>query len=558
MARRATVRDAVAGFVTGLFSVPEGMAYASIGGFNPVMGLYAGILPTILGALFARTMLMIVTLTSAIALTSRSVLEAAGFDRTAPDYMAVTATLTLMVGVIMLVLGLLKAGTVMNFVSNAVMTGFTLGIALQIITGSLKDATGYPPEATNTIGKLIDWSLHTSQWQTATTVVAASTVVVWALAHLIRPLRHYAILIALLVVTTISTAVGADTELVKDIASIPNSLPPLALPDLSAAPYLIVGAFAVAFVALAQAAGISAAVPNPDGSRANASRDFLAQGIANVGGALTQALPTGGSLSRTGVATSAGSRTRMAGVFAGISMAVIVLLFGNAVAQIPMAVIGGLMIIVGLEILIGRKPDVLLVWRTGPLPAVSMVLTFLATTFLPLQQAILFGIILSLVLFGVRAAGASHLTVLEPLGDGRFRIAPVPEQVTADDVLVLHYQGAGLFAEVPQLEEQWPDSEGIAAPYVIFSVRGLPDVSSSTLLKRLRLRVHQLRDAGGCFMIAEASPRFVAALHATGLADELGEENIFPATDVVFEALGRALAEARRRRAESGRPGADT
>lgn len=550
MAWQRSGKDVIAGFVTGLFSVPEGMAYAAIGGFNPVMGLYSGIVPTILGSLFARTTLMIVTLTSAIALTSRSVLEEAGFESTAPDYMGVAAMLTLMVGAFMLILGLLRAGSVMNFVSNAVMTGFTVGIALQIIVGSLKDATGYAPESSNTIGKVVDWSVHVSQWQLETTAVAAATVAVWALAHMVPALRHYAILIALVVVTAVVTVLETETELVSDIATIPSELPGLTAPVFSAAPDLIVGAAAVAFVALAQSAGISATVPNPDGSRGNASRDFVAQGIANVGGSLTQALPTGGSLSRTGVAVSAGSRSRMAGVFAGIAMALIVLLLGKQVSQIPMAVIGGLMMIVGLEIMIGRKADVLLVWRTSNLPTIAMVLTFLATMFLPLQQAILIGIVLSLVLFGIRATSASRLVTLSETGDGHFRVGPAPTEIPEDGVLVLHYRGAGLFSEVPQMDEQFPDPADAVAPYVVFSVRGLPDVSSSTLLKRLRNRAVQLREVGGCFILAEASPRFIRALNDTGVAAEIGEENIFPETPIILESLQQAVDAAQARRAE--------
>lgn len=463
--------------------------------------------------------------------------------------MAVAATLTLMVGVCMAVLGLLRAGSIMNFVSNAVMTGFTAGIALQIIAGSLKDATGYDPDSENTIGKIIDWAIHAGDWLAPTTAVAVLTVVVWALAHMALPIRHYAILIALVVATAVAAVIDPHTELVNDIAEIPNSLPRPVLPDLSAAPHLVVGALAVTFVALAQAAGISAAVPNPDGSRADASRDFLAQGVANLGGAVTQALPTGGSLSRTGVAVSAGSRTRLAGVIAGISMALIVLLLGNAVGLIPMAVIGGLMIIVGLEILIGRWPDIMLVWRTSPGPAAAMVVTFLATTALPLQQAIFLGVVLSLVLFGVRATRASRLVALEPEGQGRFRTTPIPSQLPDDGVLVLHYQGASLFAEVPQLEDQWPGIEGVQSPIVIFSVSGLPDVSSSTLLKRLRLRIKQLHEAGGALLIAEASPSFTAALQRTGLADDLGPDMLFPQQDVVFASLDEAVQAGRNLRA---------
>ena len=140
---RPTRQDAVSGFVVGLFSIPEGMAYASIGGFNPVLGLYAGMVPTTVGALFARTVLMTTTLTSAIALTSQSVLDDAGLD---PTDLHNVATLTVLVGIVMLLFGALRFGAAMSFVSNAVMTGFTTGIALQIIAGVASDATGYAPD----------------------------------------------------------------------------------------------------------------------------------------------------------------------------------------------------------------------------------------------------------------------------------------------------------------------------------------------------------------------------------------------------------------------------
>ena len=119
-------------------------------------------------------------------------------------------------------------------------------------------------------------------------------------------------------------------------------------------PELLVGGLAVALVGLAQAAGISAAVPNPDGSRPNTSGDFVAQGAANLAGGFFGALPTGGSLSRTGVAVSAGAQTRWAGIFAGVWLALIVLVAGSLAELIPMPVIGGLILVIGAELVAGR------------------------------------------------------------------------------------------------------------------------------------------------------------------------------------------------------------
>nr|BFE72351.1 hypothetical protein GCM10020092_056520 [Actinoplanes digitatis] len=258
--RQPTGSDVSAGLVTGLFSIPEGMAYAAIAGFSPVAGLFSGVVPAIVGSLTARTVLMVTTLTSAIALTSQSVLSSAGLD---PADASNVALLAVMTGLVMALMGALRLGAVMSFVSNAVMTGFSTGIALQIITGVLEDSTGYQPQGHNKLVRLGDWLLHLGSWQLTTTLVAAATVVVWALAHAVRRLETVALLVAMVAVTLAVGLLGTDVELVKGIAEIPASLPHLTVPDWPAFPALLGGAVSVALVALAQAVRHRADRPEP-------------------------------------------------------------------------------------------------------------------------------------------------------------------------------------------------------------------------------------------------------------------------------------------------------
>ena len=539
---RPRPRDAVAGLVTGLFSIPEGMAYASIGGFNPVAGLYSGMLSTILGSVFARTVLMVTTLTSALALTSRSVLTAAGLD---PGDPANVAALALVVGAVMLLFGLLKFGNIMNFVSNAVMTGFTTGIAVQIIAGVIVDATGYRPDSHNTIGRFVDAFANIGSWQLAPCLVAVATVAVWALFHLVKRVRAFATLIALVVVTAGVALLRVDVETVGDIASIPNALPPFALPNFVAIPELLGGGLAVALVGLAQAAGISAAVPNPDGSRANTSRDFSAQGVANIAGSFFGALPTGGSLSRTGVAVSAGAQTRWAGIFAGIWLVLLVVLAGSLAELIPMPVIGGLILVIGAELVAGRWSDIVLVLKTAPLSAVAMAITFLATTELPLHQAILIGAITSLVLYCVKASQSARLIALRPR-DGDWEIVPVPAALPSDEVTVLHYAGVGLFAEVPRIDEEWPRVADSSSAVVVLSVRMLPDVPSSKVIRALRKWATELEAHGGRLLIAGVSPAAQKVLDRGGVTELVGADGVVPATNLVFGALDEAVARGER------------
>jgi SulP family sulfate permease len=547
---RPTGKDVLSGFVTGLFSIPEGMAYASIGGFNPVLGLYSGMAPTVVGALFARTVLMTTTLTSTIALSSQSVLAEAGLDPTDPGNIA---TLTVMVGVVMTLFGLFRLGSVMSFVSTAVMTGFTTGIAVQIVAGVLKDATAYASQQSNTLVKIGDWLVHVAEWQPAATSVTLATIGVWALARLVPRLKPLAMLISLAVVTAAVTVAGVEVETVADIASIPNALPQLVAPSLEAVPHLITGAIAVALVGLAQAAGIGAAVPNPDGSRTDVSRDFLAQGLGNLAGGFSQALPTGGSLSRTGVATSAGARTRWSNVFAGLWLALIVVLVGQQAELIPMPVIGGLVMVIGVELITGRRRDILLVLRTAPLSAVAMVVTFLATTALPLQQAIFLGAGLSLVLFCVQVQRQAGLVELVRRPDGRWETGQPPAEIPNRRVTVLAYRGAGIFAELERIDERWPGVENTRDAVVVLEVRTIPDVPSATLVEAFGRWSDRLADHGSRLILAGVDPGLARTLERSGLTERIGGGNVFPATGVLLEAVENAYGDGQRWLAD--RPG---
>jgi len=531
--------------VTGLFSIPEGMAYASIGGFPAPLGLWSGVVPTIVGSVFARTVLMVTTLTSAIALSSQSVLVAAGLQ---PDDLGALATLTLLVGLVMLVLGVLRLGSVMAFVSTAVMTGFTTGIALQIVTGVLKDATGYAPQSGNTLGKLVDSIVHVGTWDPLTTGVALGTVAVWALVRLVPRLESMATLVALVVVSVVAAVAHLDVELVSDIAAVPRSLPPFSPPDLSAVPDLAAGALAIALVALAQSAGIGAAVPNPDGSRPDASRDFTAQGLANIGGAVFSALPTGGSLSRTGVATSAGARTRWSGIFAGVWLAVVVLAVGPVAGSIPMAVIGGLLLVIGGELVWGRRRDIALVVRTSWLSTAAMVVTFLATTALPLQDAIFLGAGLSILLYAVEVSRRGRIIRLTPDDDGGWRVADLPDALPSGRTTVLHYAGSGFFAEVNRLEEEWPPTKDARDAAVVLSLRGSTGVPSSTFLKALERIAHDLHAGGNVLVLCGVDEPTRRLLARSRAVEVLGDDAVVGSTPVVLGSLREAYALAESRR----------
>jgi SulP family sulfate permease len=206
-----------------------------------------------------------------------------------------------------------------------------------------------------------------------------------------------------------------------------------------------------------------------------------------------------------------------------------------------MPVIGGLIFVIGLELVMGRLPDIKLVLRVAPLSAIAMLITFAATTQLPLHTAILIGVITSLVLYCVKASQSAQLMALQQ-ADGGFRVIPVPDQCASNDVTVLHYAGVGLFAEVARIDEEWPKVEGSTNAVVVLSMRMLPDVPSSVAIKALRRWAGTLEAHGGRLIVAGVTPAANRILERGGLVDVLGPDGIVPATDQVFGALDDAVA----------------
>jgi SulP family sulfate permease len=526
------VPNIISGLATGLFSIPEGMAYAQLANVNPIYGMYSGIVATIVASLSTGTVLMMSTLTSAIALTTGSVLQNAGIQSS--QMPQALFTVTFLVGAIMFLLGVARLGSIVNFVSNAVMTGFVAGASLLIILGQEHHLTGYSPVGANELQKTINWLQNISQWDRTTVAVSIAVIIFMVILKRIRPLEKFAAIIVLFVATVIVNALAIQTELVGSIATIPNGLPQFMLPNFSMIPQLTLGSVSVALVALAQGAGISTAVPNPDGSKAGQSRDFLGEGFGNLAGSFFQSMGTGGSLSRTGISVGAGANSRWGGVFAGLWLGLILLLFGSYAEKVPLAVIGGMLVVIGIELIMARVPSARLVMRTAAWgPIAALLLTFFSALFIPLQYTIFLGALLSLLLYVGASARKFRLQQAVRLEDGSWEIHDASQTLPPNQATVLVVQGLDFFAEVPTLEDQLPSASGASGAAVILILRDMHHITS-TAIKWLERYARSLQENGSMLMLADVNPKVLDTLQKSGALDVIGAENIFPATTKVL------------------------
>jgi SulP family sulfate permease len=541
---KSFTRDLVSGFSTGLFSIPEGMAYAQLAGVNPVYGLYSGMVATLVAALSTGTILMISTLTSAIALSTASVLSEAGIDPNAnPNALF---TVTLLVGVYMFVAGLLRLGKLVGFVSNAVMTGFVMGASLLIIIGELGDFSGYDPSGANDLAKIIDWFANIPNWDPTTTFVGLSTLILVLVLKRIRATEKMASIIVLILVSAIVYFLGLNVQLVGDIATIPGSLPAPMMPDLSVVPNLALGSLSVAIVALVQGAGISTAYPNPDNSKSSQSRDFIGEGLGNLAGSFFQSMATGGSLSRSGISVGGGATSRWGGIFAALWLALIVVLFGPMAELVPLSVIAGILFVIGAELIMARIPSLILVHRTSLGATAALWLTFLSALFIPLQWTIFLGAGLSLLLYvwaSSQSFDAHQLTRREE--DGRYEELDVPDSFPSNEATIISLGGLNFFAEVPVLEENLPDALSTQNAVVILRLRGTEHIGS-TAIKWLEKYNDNLRKGGNLLMLAGLHPDLLKELEKTGLVEQIGAENIFEMKAGLGESEDAALEAAQR------------
>jgi SulP family sulfate permease len=536
--RTSLAANIMSGLATSLFNIPSGLAYAQLAGVNPVYGLYAGIVPVFVAALTTGTVLMISTLTSAIALATGSVLQVAGIQNS--QLPQALFTITLLAGTFMLVLGLLRLGSIINYVSNAVMSGFVAGTALLIILGQAQHLTGYAPSGADQFQKTINWLANISQWDLTTVLISVLTIGLMLLFKRMHALARFAAILVLAIGTIGVALFKIPIELVGNIATVPSSLPAPMLPDFSLIPQLALGSVSVAFVALAQGAAVNAALPNPDGSKSNQSRDFVGQGLGNLAGCFFQSIGTGGALSQSAVSAAAGATNRWGGVFAALWLGLIVMLFGSVAEMVPLAVIGGMLVVIGVDMIASRAPSIRLVMRTGAIgPIVALALTFLSALFIPLQWTIFLGALLSLLLYVGASSRKFDLQEAVRREDGNWEMRGAPKELKPHTVTVIVLQGLDFFAEVPLLSDQMPSARGVSQAVVVLVLRDMRQITS-TLIKWLDDYARDLKASGSVLMLTDVNPQVLRALQRSGALEVIGAENVFPATDLVLAAENMA------------------
>src|SRR6185312_9097830 len=454
-----------------------------------------------------------------------------------------TSALALMVilaGALQVLFGWAGFGRLTRFVSYSVTTGLLAGISVLLILSQLPNMTGYAVTGTNRISQTIKIIANLDDINVRSLLIGILTLLLaTALPH--TRVGNFGRLLAIVAASILVFLLKWDVRIVEDLGEIPRGLPVPVAPSWSLTLNLLTGALSVAVVVLVQSVGVSHSVPNPDGSPTSISRNFIAQGAANLASGFFRGLPVGGSLSATALNVISGAATRWSAIMAGVWMGLFIVALPGLVSHITMPALSALLILAGLGSL--KPTDMRSVWDAGWTSRLASGTTFAGTLFLPIQAAVALGVVLSAILYVNRSATDVAVVELSERPDGRIEEHPPSEHLPSERATVLDVYGHLFYAGARTLEKLLPNPKGANRPVVILRLRGRT-VLGATLIDVLSNYARDLHAAKGRLYLTGLSESVHQEVVHSGKLQLSGPVHAYSASPVIGESTRRALGHA--------------
>ncbi|SDU73135.1 SulP family inorganic anion transporter [Jiangella alkaliphila] len=546
-------RDLVAGLTVWAVLIPESLAYASIAGVSPVVGLYAAIPALILYPLFGSSRHLVVGPMSATAALSAGVVGGI-VSSGSGDFPAYTAGLALAVGTLAVLAGLLRLGFLANFVSEPVLKGFIVGMALVIIVGQLPKLFGLEGGEGNFFQKL--WAVLTSLqdangWAAAVGGLCLALVLVLRRTAPLVPGSLAAVVLGIV----LSAALNLQDRGVAVVGDIEAGLPAPNVPDLAAAadiPLLLSGAAGVMLVGFAEGLGAAKTYARRDGYRIDADRELAGLGAANLGAGFLNGMVVNGSLSKTAVNGGAGARSQVSGWTVAALTVLTLLLLTPLFADLPEPALAAVVIAAVIELVdvggLRRLYDVntaaltTIYGRAARADFICASGALLGVLVFDTLPGLLIGVVLSVILLLARTAHP-HVAVLGRVPGGQWvDLAREPGSSPADGVVVVRVESGLYFANADAVQERLLElaaADGVHALVLDAATVPSVDVTAAGMLRdtaaELRARGVELLAVGDVGQVRDV-------LRRTGAATVLNR--LYPTVDAAVAATSPGEGEA--------------
>jgi SulP family sulfate permease len=516
--------DLTAGTIVALMLIPQGMAYAILAGLPPVMGLYASTFPLILYSLFGSSKHLAVgpvAMISLLVFTGVSLHAEPGSDH----YIHLVLLLSLMVGVFQFLMGLLGAGFFINFVSHAVISGFSSAAAIIIGLSQLGHLLGIKLSVHHSIFQLL-WEAieRIGGVHPITLGIGLPSIVLQVFLKKWAP-RLPAPLIMVAGSIMLTYLLRLDQSGVKIVGDIPRGLPSFIFPimSLDSIKLLLPAAMTILFVGFMESISISKLIAVKEKYKINSNHELKGLGLANMAAALFSAYPVTGGFSRTAVNHQAGARTGLASMISAGLIILILLFLTPLFYYLPNAVLASI-VVVAVSGLIDFK-GVRHFFKIRSVDGWTWMLTFITALILGGEKGILMGMAFSLLLFIWRSPHphTAELGYLEK--EDVFRnITRYPEAKTYPEALILRVDASLYFANMGFVEDlvnkrliERPDVK-----WVIFDLSGVNDVDA-VAIDTLEGMMDNYRDRGIQFLFAEMKGPVRDLVNRAGWGRKYGE-----------------------------------
>lgn len=525
--KKQLVSDIIAGLIVAIIALPLSIALAIASGVSPERGLYTAIVAGFVISMLGGSRVNISGPTAAFATIVAGIVAQFG--------MSGLVIATVMAGILLILMGVLKLGSLIKYIPYTITTGFTSGIAVTIVVGQIKDFLGLTyPEGTHaieTVEKLeaVVKSISTINWQAVLVgAISLAILIVWPKISKKIPGSLIAVVVGVLIVKF----TGLKVNTIGDLYSISNALPPFAIPEInfSTIHQLVPSAFTIAILAGIESLLSCVVSDSMIDDRHNSNTELIAQGVGNICSGLFGGIPATGAIARTAANVKNGGRSPISGmVHAAILLLILVVLMPYA-AWIPMPVIAAILFIVAYNMCEWRH--FVHICKTAPKSDILvLVVTFALTVIFDLVVAIEVGMIIAVLLFMKRMSDVTHVRTWSKIDeavktdDGRLKDIP-------ENTEVFEINGPMFFASSDKLV--FPIKDGIEV--LILRMRSVPTIDASAM-RSLNSLYNVCQEKGIKIIISHANEQPVSVMKKDGFYDKVGADNFCENID---EALNKA------------------
>jgi high affinity sulfate transporter 1 len=517
--------DLVAGLTAAAVVIPKSMAYATIAGLPPQVGLYTACLPLVVYALLGSAATLSVSTTTTIAILSASALGQVAISGEAA-LMTAAVTLTLLVGLMLLAARLLRIGFLASFISDPVLTGFKAGIGFVIVVDQLPKLLGIHIHKTGFFRDIVAIVQEAPAASIATVLVALGSFAAIGLFHRFAP-RAPAPLLVVAGAIACSLVFALPDAGVSVVGAIPGGFPSVTLPDYSLFQALWPAAAGIALMSFTESIAAGRAFHRQGTPRSDANQELLALGAANAVASLFGAMPAGGGTSQTAVNANAGAQTQIAGIVTAAVALATMLFLAPAMGALPYATLAAVVVAYSIGLI---EPKELMAIRRVRTREFRWALAALAGVMvLGTLKGILVAVILSLLSLLQQANNPPVYAVRRRPGTDEFE--PITDRSGTDSglpgLLILRAEGLAYFANTQVIGEKLRALIDTAQPrVVIMDCRAIIDFEY-TALKALIEGEAEFRGKGIELWFAALNPEPLAQVRRTPLAATLGERRLF-------------------------------